>query len=1179
MRSPLSYTLFCLLTLASASPLRAQTISLQDSLPAVPLDTLQLSRTHLVPFSEKVFFGNRLLAPSQYWIDPARGRLVLTDLSLGEGLVMVQARAFRQALPDTLQLLRPTLYKPPPDRNGTFTIDPDSLAHYDTLVTVERAGPATSRLFSDSQLKSRGSISRSLTAGSARDLSVNSAMRLQLEGLVGNDIEVMASVTDENIPIQPDGTTQQISDFDRVSIQLRKQPWNLTLGDYELIERKTRFGNIYRNVLGLNAGFETTRQQANVTLSLSKGRFHTNSFLGENGKQGPYRLQGQENERFIIILAGSEKVYVNGELMTRGQDRDYTIDYNTGELTFTPRRLVTNNYRIVVDFEYAVQSYSRSLLFARYRGQLLDNRLRIALSAGREADNPNSPLFGTLTADERMALRLAGNDPSLAALPGADSVGWSPTDVRYRQLDTLVNGNTYRIFEQSRDSSAALFQVVFSRVGPNKGDYIRTNAGINGNVYRWVAPLPNGTPGGDYAAIRTIPLPRQLQTATVAMEYDLSPALTLFTETAFSNEDLNRLSRRDDERNGGVALYSGLRLKPRKLGSFSLGAEASVQSVDARYQNFDRVYAKEYGRDWDFNDLGQRADERLAAGTLRMGWKDRWRLSLSPGLRQMADSLRTQRQEAILESSDSTLLLGRYQVVWLRTEDNRLHTHRTWLRQNGNISRIIGKFQPGVELWLEDRRIWQGDSLQAGSFRFADWKPYLRSHGWERLSYELSYNFRTDSEFLEGALRDKSLTQTWAASSQWRPGKGLQFTGTLTHNRFRVQDTTFLAQGVRDSETLLAQANASYFTPNQGLYILLLYQILSESVARRDVIFVEVPPGMGQYEWFDYNGDGVQDLNEFELSVNPLIANFQRVLLPSQTLVPAIGLDFSPQLNVDLGKLLHKQTGGLARLLKPLSTTTLLTAQQKTQVPDPQPGDYLISLRPGAAQDTSVLAATLALRQDVYLWRNGPQGDLRVRYASSRNRQFLSSGFEERVLQEWGCYQRKTFSPRHSLENGLETGWKTSYAQLLPGRDYRIDFFRALPQYNWQVSRKLRLSAGYAYQYKGQSTLGTGEEDPARLQSLLNTHKVIFTSRANLKARNNLNLRVELLENQLRGEPGGAVSFELLEGNQPGRNVVWNVLLTQYLSKHLELTVQYDGRASAVAPPLHTGRMQIRAVF
>jgi hypothetical protein len=313
--------------------------------------------------------------------------------------------------------------------------------------------------------------------------------------------------------------------------------------------------------------------------------------------------------------------------------------------------------------------------------------------------------------------------------------------------------------------------------------------------------------------------------------------------------------------------------------------------------------------------------------------------------------------------------------------------------------------------------------------------------------------------------------------------------------------------------------------------------------------------------------------------VNPLIANFQRVLLPSQTLVPAIGLDFSPQLSVDMGRILQPYSGRVARLLKPLSATTILTAQEKTQVAQPSWQDYLISLKPTDSRDTTVLQASLALRQDLYLWRNGPKGDLRLRYARNRSRQFLSSGFEERQQQEWGAYQRKTFTPKHSLENGLESGWRTSFAQLLPGRDFRIDYVRVLPQYNWQVSRRLRLSMGYAYNYKAQESLAGTAETPATLQSILNTHKAVLIAKANLKARNNLNLRLELLENQLQGTPTGAVAFELLEGNQPGRNVVWNVLLTQYLSKHLELTVQYDGRASAIAPPLHTGRMQLRAVF
>ncbi|MFO0485643.1 MAG: hypothetical protein ACK51A_08285, partial [Sphingobacteriia bacterium] len=1076
----------------------------------------------------------------------------------------VRYRAFGWQPPRSRQLLKPRVDPPKGSQDSTRSLVPDSLINIDSLVIAEDIASQDTRIFEQSELSSHGSIARSITVGTNRDLAVNSSLRMRVEGRVANEIDVLATITDENIPIQPDGTTQQINDFDRVSIQVRREPFTLTMGDYELIQRNTQFANIYRNVLGVNAAYSRKGHTAALTGSISKGRFSTNSFQGENGRQGPYQLTGGDGERFVIVLAGSEQVYINGQLQQRGQAQDYIMDYNTGQLTFTARRLITVNDRIVVDFEYAVQAYSRSLSFAQYSGAFVDDRLKLQFSFGREADNPNNPLNGSLGRNEREALRLAGDDPAAALTSGIDSVGFNPDEILYGRRDTVLNGQARVYYERSQDSTEQLYRLTFTQLGPGQGDYVRGSSLVNGNVFTWSPPDASGSPTGDYIPLRVVPLPGRLAVADMRLSYDLTRHFTLFTETAISDQDQNRLSPLDDDDNQDYAARTGIRLQDLPAGAWKLGAEAAYQYVGARYENFDRVYAKEYGRVWNYNDRGQRAIERLSEASVYGQWRD-YRLSAGGGYRLMADSLTTLRQEYGFAGADTALLAGEYKLVLLNTQDSRLNTQSRWLRQNGDLYHRFGRFRLGSVLWIEDRYDQQQDTLGPGSFRFWDYTPYLRYTA-TKLGGRLGYQHRRDQEFL-GRMRDKSLTQTYSAELDWHPTEQLLLRSSLSLNQYQVKDTAFFSQGQRNKETLLAALNGSYNSADRGIQASVFYQILSESVARRDVLFVEVTPGLGQYEWIDFNQNGVQELNEFELSVNPLIANYQRVLLPSQTLIPAIALDFSPQLTLTYRQLLP----GLP-ILAPFTTISYLSAQQKRVVPDPRLADYVINLSLPQQNDTSAINGSVIFRQDLYLWRNSPSGDLRLRYAQRLNRQLLSTGFEQQDGREWGCDQRLNFNRALSLENQAQIGYKASFAQRLEGRDYHIDYLGTKPELSWQLNRKFRLAGGYQYTYKANQ--------PSRvLQSYLNTHKIILKSRLNLNQRNNLNARLELLNNDLQGDAAQSLRFELLEGNQPGANAVWSLLITQYLGKNLELTIQYDARTSRLAAPLHTGRMQLRAIF
>ncbi len=226
--------------------------------------------------------------------------------------------------------------------------------------------------FSSSELTKSGSISRGISMGNNQDAAVNSDFNLQLSGKISPDISISANISDNNIPVQADGTSQHLREFDKVFIELTSKNSKMTVGDYEMNKPEGYFMNYHKKVQG--AGFQTkfkTKKDNIVETSLntavSKGKFSRQKITALEGNQGPYKLEGANNELYVIVLSGSEKIYIDGELMVRGNENDYIIDYNSAELVFTANKPITKDTRIIAEFEYSEMSYEGFILSSEIR--------------------------------------------------------------------------------------------------------------------------------------------------------------------------------------------------------------------------------------------------------------------------------------------------------------------------------------------------------------------------------------------------------------------------------------------------------------------------------------------------------------------------------------------------------------------------------------------------------------------------------------------------------------------------------------------------------------------------------------------------------------------------------------------------------------------------------------------
>ena len=326
----------------------------------------KLSKPVIIPFSETISLKKKILSPKDYIISYKNASFSLSDslpYSVFDTLIVTY---------ETISLYLKNEYK---NRILLYQFDKESGEGLRFLHNDDET--INSQSIFGNGIEKSGTIVRGFSIGTNQDFSLNSGLRLQLSGKLTNNIDFVAALTDQNSPIQPEGNTATLDQLDNVFIQLKHPNLTATFGDYQLKQQYGEFGLIDRKLQGLLGEFNYGNEKGYIAVASSQGKYNNNSFTGSDGVQGPYILNGSNNERNIIIIAGTEKVYLDGILMKRGESNDYTIDYANAQITFTPNRLITSASRISVDFQYSDRMFARTFFGAGFESTLFNKKLNI----------------------------------------------------------------------------------------------------------------------------------------------------------------------------------------------------------------------------------------------------------------------------------------------------------------------------------------------------------------------------------------------------------------------------------------------------------------------------------------------------------------------------------------------------------------------------------------------------------------------------------------------------------------------------------------------------------------------------------------------------------------------------------------------------------------------------------
>ena len=149
------------------------------------------------------------------------------------------------------------------------------------------AAAAAASLEPMGDLTVRGSKSVRVASGSQRELSVDQNLRLSISGQLTSDIAVKASLSDDNLPVVPEGNTEELRDVDKVLVELTASHWQATLGDFVAQRRRTVFGSYRRKLQGASLTAQPGALEAELLAGEPRGVYRTFQILGVAGNQGP----------------------------------------------------------------------------------------------------------------------------------------------------------------------------------------------------------------------------------------------------------------------------------------------------------------------------------------------------------------------------------------------------------------------------------------------------------------------------------------------------------------------------------------------------------------------------------------------------------------------------------------------------------------------------------------------------------------------------------------------------------------------------------------------------------------------------------------------------------------------------------------------------------------------------
>ena len=710
-----------------------------------------------------------------------------------------------------------------PIKIGPKWKDLPKVNNLDSLV-VEKSFLIKDKIKEDQDLFSSGSVFRKIKFSPYGSSDLTGGLQMQINGKLGNDIIISGVLSDQDIPIQPEGVTKELEEIDKVFITVRHPIFTLDAGDIVYKDSSLSI-DIEKKLTGIQNIFSSNNISSSSVYAGSKGTFYSQEIYGRDGDQGPYQLKSKSGNKEIIILSGTEKIWLDGKRLVRGEMFDYTIDYSLGRVFFTPKNLIHNDMRILLEYQYSDFNYEKSFVGGSYQKKGIKNKNLISFGIYKESD-----IYKKTNLEDQLNESLLDNDSGVIK---------RSTVIKDETGDYFLQDSIYVFDSMKIDSLTQRYSIVFN-YNP-EGNYKKGISNKGKVFYEYITGIERNNNTDYYSTFDVSFAPRNIQFGYLNGKYAINKYFHVSTQLRSSTKNLNLL--KSGLKRSGQAYTFEMKIDSIEVLDNILKFKFNQQTRGKNYYSLGRDYDVNKSKLWNLDSaINQGVKEQSFISSLENPSIGKITLDISK-LESSSSSLFRYKINSYLNQKK---IQGSY-VDFLKVNSNNVYFYRF-----NSYLQIKSKYLTPYISFIKELETFSERYFKVeGGFK-------IISNKW---TFESGIEKRVDEKYYSNTFENSSNDLIGIVDYKYKPDNG--WSNHILYKK-RIKEVT---DGV-DYNYSLSDINIAYKKPDQFINFKIQGRKEENFTEERAIVYDSVGVGFGNFRYDKYFNIFIPDQNGPFVSYN-----------------------------------------------------------------------------------------------------------------------------------------------------------------------------------------------------------------------------------------------------------------------------------------------------------------------